>query len=482
LADGREGFVALKEVGVGDQIVVLTGERIPLDGVVIEGEGCCDESLMTGEAIPVDKKVGSLVMGGSFLQQGMICYEVVSEPDQSLLHQILQTIQQNIGQKAIYTRAADRIAHWFVPFVLLIAIGAAFFTFFFVIEDSGKGVVETAIMRAISILLISCPCAIGIAAPLAESQLLNGLASMGAIVRNRGSLQYLGREDFIVFDKTGTLTEGKFIVRHGLEELTEDQLSALKGLASKSTHPISSAIASRIEYPPLQFSKIEEFPGLGLRGFQGSDSYLLGSADFIGEGGIEENSFTTVYFVCNGVTLAKLYLSDTIKAGISQLLAALRPAEALLLSGDCKNAVEHAAKQCGFTQWKWGCHPSQKREAVADLKKEGHIVAMVGDGINDAPALTQADIGISVVNATDISIQVSDIILTTDNFAVIPKMRDLAILARRIMKQNLFWAFFYNGLGIGLAIFGLLTPIFAAFAMVASSIMVLLNAQRIKVK
>lgn len=481
--DGSLQFVPAKEIASGDTVVAFCGEKIILDGVVTEGQGTCDESLITGESIPVIKEIGSKVISGAILQNGVVSYRVTATIGESILQHILNTVQQEIGNKTVYVRAADRIVRWFVPIVLLVALATALICWVFGIIDPGKSVMETAVIRAISVLLISCPCAIGIAAPLAESLVISGLASLGAIVRNRGCLSLLGKETVYVFDKTGTITEGVFTVMDGLQSLTSDQKAMLKGLAEHSTHPIACAIAREITDSSIAITHIEEYAGKGLQGRCNADFLLLGSPDFMQQKGVTiptmQTSATTVFFAINGMCIAQLILGDKIRPEVIDLIKSLAPAKTILLSGDSENSVAAVAHLCGFDSWKARCTPLEKRAFIESLRQKGFIVSMFGDGINDAPALTAAHIGFSVVSATDISIQVSDILLTTDRLQVIPKILQFARQGQKVVKQNLFWAFIYNVIGIGLAAFGFLSPIFAAFAMVASSLMVILNAKKV---
>lgn len=487
LPDGSASFLPIKEIHPGDTVVALCGEKIALDGEVVSGEGACDESLMTGESLPVSKRVGSLVLGGSILKNGRIAFRVSTAQSDTALQRIIDMVQHDIGHKSVYIRAADSIVRWFVPGVISIAIVAGGLSWLFGIADPGQSAAATAIIRAISVLLISCPCAIGIAAPLAESHLLNGLAKMGAIVRNRGCLSVLGKETVFVFDKTGTITEGRFTVVDGLHTLSLQQLSDLKGLASQSIHPISVAIAEAIEAPATSLDRVEEFSGQGLKGKTQYDHFHLGSAEFLLQNGIEviprtEDSseiYSTVYFAVNHRLLATLILGDRIREGAKETIEALHPIKTILISGDSSSPVAAVARACGFKEWHASCNPLQKRERIEQLRRQGDIVCMVGDGINDAPALTAANVGISVVSATEISIQVSDLLLTTDKLQVIHPIRSLAKKGHTIVQQNLFWAFFYNVIGIGLAAAGVLSPLFAAFAMVVSSLTVLFNSKRV---
>ncbi len=470
-SDGSELFVPIKEVLPGDSLLVFAGEKIVLDGVVLEGDGSCNEALMTGEALPVEKRVDARLLGGTLLIQGWLLYRVSTTAEESALQRIIASVEQEIDNKGQYVRPSDTIVRWFVPLVLFVALVT-------VLTCLVMGMpLQTAILRAVAILLISCPCAIGIAAPLAEAHLMNCLAERGVIVRNRAALQFLGRETLFAFDKTGTITKGEFSVLEGLETLSVKQRSVLKRLVARSNHPVAVALSRALKEVPAVLDGVEEVIGKGMRGRLGEDLFELGSETFL-NGRATKSQSTTLFFTINGQIVAQIFLEDSVRTEVPALIGALP--RTLLLSGDSEGPVTAVAEQCGFKEWRWGVNPLQKREHLLAERAKGEIVAMVGDGINDAPALTAAHVGISVVTATDISIHVSDLLLTTDRLQVLPEMRQMAIRGRRIVRQNLFWAFFYNVVGIGFAAFGALTPLFAAGAMVASSLIVTLNAQRLK--
>jgi Cu2+-exporting ATPase len=484
IVDGSLQFVPIKEIKKNDVFAVFQGEKIPLDGMVIEGEGFTDESLMTGESLPIFKPLNSKVLGGSILQNGRLWIKAEAEDQESALKRIIDMVEIGLKSKSCYRRAVDPIIEWFVPVVLTIS----FITFvvFLIIRNS-----EIAFINALSVLLISCPCAIGIAAPLAESYLMSGLSKIGAIVRNRRALPFLGVETVYVFDKTGTITEGKFTVIKGLETLTDEDLAVLKGVTGQSLHLISLAIFKSIEIKEAKVERVEEITGKGLIGYLGKDVYHIGSYEFLK---LEDvvvqddvlsgsfNLFSKVYVSKNFKLITILLLGDSIRDGAKELIASLKPAKTILLSGDSENAVSFVAENLAFDSYYFGCSPLKKKELIENLGKEGHIVCMIGDGINDAPAMTAADVGVSVVTATDVTIQVSDILFTRDCLLNFLKVRSIAIFGASILKQNLFWAFFYNILGLLLASCGLLSPIFATFAMMASSLFVLYNAKRLVYK
>jgi len=485
-ATGKEAFVPLKEILPGDLLIVLAGEKIVLDGSVQEGEGTCDESLLTGESIPVFKKKGDLILAGTLLQQGHLAIKVTSKPTETALYQIYEIVEMDIGRKTDAISLVDRIVKWFVPTVLFLGLASACYCILSHTSDGASTPFQTAILRFAAVLLISCPCAIGIAAPLAESYVITAMAAMGAIIRNRLCLRFLGREDSVIFDKTGTITEGKFTVCEGLEKLSFTEHCQLKGLIAHSNHPLSVAINSALLCVPSCFDKIEEVAGKGIKGLLHDDLFLLGSELFLKENHLiihsDESSdgwLTPVYFAKNRNLITKILLGDRIRPESLTLSCQLNDMQSYLVSGDSERVVASVAKQCGFTFWRARQLPLEKRTFIDQLQSSGKVVLMIGDGMNDAPALTTADVGIAVMTASDMSVQVSDILLTKPRLDKLVFLRKIAKFGRKIVYQNLFWAFFYNCLGIGLAMAGLLTPLFATFAMMVSSLIVLLNTYRI---
>ncbi len=474
--DGTQKFVLIKELLKNDYVSVFAGEKIVLDGVVVEGEGCVDESLMTGESLPIMKATGSLVLGGTILQQGTLIFKVTATSEESMLHRIVGMVEQNLEHKSTYVRTIDPIIQYFVPIVLLIALGTGVYTAYI---DS----FEEGFLRGLSVILISCPCAIGIAAPLAESYLMHGLAALGVLVRNRGCLTYLGKETIYVFDKTGTITEGAFEVLNGMQNLSSAEIRILKGMTIQSNHLIAVAIARSIYCEKTVPESIVEVIGKGIKAEHRSQSYYLGSRSFMEEHGItivqQDTINTSVYFAKKNELLTVLVLGDRVREESCDVVTQLYPQKTVMLSGDSQGPVQEVAKTCGFAAFLFNQTPSLKRSYIESLKQEGSIVCMIGDGMNDAPSLASAHIGVSVASATDISVQSSDILLTTHKLSVLPKMRELARRGRKILLQNIFWAFFYNIIGIALAVCGLLSPIFSTFAMMASSLIVLFNARRL---
>jgi len=452
-------YVPIKEVHVGDSLFVRTGEKVLFDGIVIQGEALVDEAVMTGEAMPCSKQPGAPLIGGSLIKQGNVIMQVTKERSHSLIGQILLLIEQDLAKKNRTSQLIHTITRYFIPCVLALALLACLL---FEWE------------RSLTLLLISCPCAMGIAAPLVQSRLYFRFAEKGALVRARNQLHLLGQRPFFVFDKTGTLTEGKFEVLKGLEGLSSEHLRILKALASISQHPISLALSKTLTCPTEALDEGVEIVGRGVCGIYQGKEYILGSERFLKEKGFETTSHTTtvVYLASEKKVLAEIHLGDRLRTHLPKV-------EGVILSGDSPKLVSNVAHQCGFLWGKGGMDPLQKREEILKLKAMGRPIIMVGDGINDAPAMTAADLGISVATASDMAVEVSDILLTTEHLDALPILCQLAKKSQKIIYQNLFWAFFYNGVGVGLAFFGIMDPFFAALAMITSSLCVSLNALRL---
>jgi heavy metal translocating P-type ATPase len=461
VGEGKFAYVPLKEVASGDILFIRRGEKILFDGVVLEGEGHADETVMTGEAMPQTKQAGSPVLGGSLLTQGSLVMQVVKEHNHSLIGQILLCIEHDLLKKASVGQLVNQVTRIFIPFVLSLSLLALFLFGF---------------SRSLAILLISCPCAMGIAIPLVHSRLYYRFAEKGALVRSRNCLHLLGKNPFFVFDKTGTLTEGKFEVLRGLDTMSPDHLDILKALTTVSAHPISVAICHALNCTPAILEWTEEVAGRGVRGGYLGIEYFLGSERFLKDHGLSipscESDFTVAYFATQKQILAHIHLGDRLRSRLPRV-------EGGILSGDSPKLVSGLAETCGFSWGMGGMDPLQKREEILKLKNLGRPIVMVGDGINDAPAMTAADVGISVISATDLAVEVSDILLTTEHLDALPALCKLAQESQKIIYQNLFWAFFYNGLAVLCAFCGLMDPFLAALVMAVSSVCVTLNSLRL---
>lgn len=459
MTDGEFRSVSIKEISPGDILAARRGEKIVLDGKVLEGSALVDETILTGEACLKSKKKGDVCIGGSLIKQGSLVFQVTEEAANSFLGKIVSILEKDLMHKSETDRLIDRITAYFIPAVLFFALLAGYF-----------GGIE----RALTLLLIACPCAMGIAVPLAISRLLYGFARKGALVRNRKALTLLARDPFFVFDKTGTLTEGKFRLLRQTNQLTPIQQAVLKGLVSHSIHPASLAIFQSLHCRSVKVKEVQEIVGRGIEGGYKKKRYFLASERYCLEKGINVPTYpsTTSYFVEETTLLSEFHLGDKIRPRLPQI-------EGGILSGDSPKLVENVAKECGLLWGKGGLDPLQKRDEILDLKKSGRLVAMVGDGINDAPAMGAADVGISVVSGSDLAIEVSDILLTTEYLDALPELCALSKKGIKIIRQNIFWAFFYNVVGVLLASQGFLTPLFAAFAMVFSSLVVIFNSRRL---
>ena len=456
----RGVFLPIKDIAPGDDIEVVAGERIPLDGHVTEGEAWVNEAAMTGEPLSKRVRKGDKVSSGTILETGRL--EIAVSGGASSLENIVSSCRINLEHKSAYVRALDAPLRLFVPFVLLFA---ALIGFFFGFE------------RALATVLISCPCAIGIAAPLVEARLIDLFSKRGAIVRNRGALAKLPDITLFAFDKTGTLTQGEFSVK-GSDTLDRGVQRVLKGLSAASEHPLCRALHRHLDVEAEPVTHVFETKGAGIEGggaFLGSRAYLTSKGLSVPP---SEDSETEVFFSFEGKT-HRLSFTDEIRPEAPQTLARLP--KTLLLSGDRRAPVEAAANLCGIDAWKSELSPLDKLRYLKELQSQGEKVAFTGDGINDAPALSQADIGLAAASSLGLSQAASDLLLTT-SLSTLPHLISLAKTARRLIHQNLFWAFFYNLLGLPLAALGTLTPIFAAFAMTASSLFVLLNSLRFRDK
>lgn len=469
----RDGsIVPLKEILEGDELMILQGEKIPLDGIVLEGEGACDESSLTGEAMPIPKRRGDSVISGALLQTGVLHIQAVTTEEKSSIQQLLNSVETELSHKTDSVTMIDQISAWFTPLVIAIAFSALPLLFVLGVP------IGEALIRALAVLLIACPCAIGIAAPLVDARLIRAFSFSGAIVRNRDVFKNLAKATLFLFDKTGTLTEGELQVVKGIENASEKELIAIKSLASLSTHPIAIALQKALPYASSSIENFQETPGLGMQGSLEGKTYCIGSVRFMQEQCIECPSFksalTTAHVACDGVWICAILCEDRFRKGAESL-----PVRRLLVSGDHHDVVALCAEQLGFKVFYAGMTPADKKQLIEHLQQAGEKVVFVGDGINDAPALSKADVGISVVSAADISFHVSDLYLLSGRLDQFQSLQKLSRKGEKLKRQNYFWAFVYNTLGIPLALFGVLSPLFATFAMALSSLIVLLNSRRI---
>jgi Cu+-exporting ATPase len=502
IRDGKETEITIEEVEVGDVIVVKPGEKMPVDGEVVEGTTSVDESMLTGESIPVEKNPGDKIIGASINKNGTIKYRATRVGKDTALAQIIKLVEDAQGSKAPIAKMADIISGYFVPVVISIAIISALAWYFL---GGETGIFALTIF--ISVLVIACPCALGLATPTAIMVGTGKGAEYGVLIKSGVALETAHKINTIVFDKTGTITEGKpkvtdVVVANGI---TENDLLQLAASAEKgSEHPLGEAIVKGAEEKELEFKKLDFFkaiPGHGIEVKIDGKNILLGNRKLMVESKIslenlEETSHklagegkTPMYVTIDGKIAGIIAVADTVKENSKKAIEKLHAMgiEVAMITGDNKRTAEAIAKQVGIDRILAEVLPQDKANEVKKLQAENKKVAMVGDGINDAPALAQADIGIAIGSGTDVAMESADIVLMRSDLMDVPTAIQLSKNTIRNIKQNLFWAFGYNTLGIPVAmgilyIFGgpLLNPIIAAAAMSFSSVSVLLNALRLK--
>jgi len=501
IKDGREFEIQIDEVEVGDELLVRPGEKIPVDGEVVEGFTAIDESMLTGESIPVDKKAGDAVFAGSINKNGLIKIRAKKIGKDTALAQIIKLVEDAQGKKAPIAKIADIVSGYFVPVVFGIALVA-----FAAWMIGGYGTVFS-LTILISVLVIACPCALGLATPTAIMVGTGVGARLGILFKSGEALEVAHKIDAIVFDKTGTLTEGKpevtdIVAAAGLgeEELLKIAASAEKG----SEHPLGEAIVRAAEGKNLELLKIDKFEaiaGLGVRVEVQNKTVLLGNIKLMQKNGVALSELesaanelasdgkTPMFAAVDGKAAGIIAVADVLKESAVDAVNRLKSMgiEVAMITGDNSRTATSVAKRAGITRVLSEVLPEDKADEVKKLQAEGKKVAMVGDGINDAPALAQADIGIAIGSGTDVAIESADVVLMRSDLTDVPTALLLSKKTIRNIKQNLFWAFGYNVAGIPIAagvlflINGmLLNPIFAAAAMSFSSVSVLLNALRLR--
>lgn len=524
---GAEVEVPLEEVALDDEVVVRPGDRVPVDGTVVEGTGAVDESPITGESVPADKAPGSKATSGSLNMDGLLVIRAESVGSGTVLARIVEFVRRAQTSKAPAARLADRIAGVFVPIVL--AISAATFAAWMIAEPDGNGL-QMAVNSAVSVLIIACPCALGLATPAALAVGIGHAAENGILVRDGGALEAARDVSTVVFDKTGTLTLGRMRVTDALTfgRATESEWIAAAGAIERlSVHPIAKAIVE-LAFPrshtriacglrrpgrprtrPIAAEsavekKVTEYralPGAGASARVDGESWLLGKRDLIAERGIDASAAdnaledfaregkTVVLVARNGALEGVIGLRDTLRPGVREATAdlAARSVSTVLLSGDTAAAAKAVAAEAGIDEVLAPVLPIEKSAAIERLQANGRVVAMVGDGINDAPALAQADLGFAIGSGADVAVESAGIILVRNDPSDVGRAIRLAQRTQRAIAQNYVWAFGYNVLGIPIAAGALypwtgllLSPILASAAMALSSLSVLTNSLRLR--
>lgn len=491
--------VTLDEIKKGNIVIAKAGDKIAVDGEIIEGKTHLDESFITGESKPVAKTVSDKVIAGSLNYDGFIKYKAEKIGKESTVSEIVRLVVEASNTKAPIAKVADKISGYFVPTVIVIAI-ISFIVYILLGYDFA-----TALSTFVTVLVVACPCSLGLATPLAIVISEGICASNGILVKKSEILENASKINTIIFDKTGTLTFGKLKMSqiYNYSDLSEKQLIKLVGsIEETSTHPIRQAFVSYMQENKIEkidVKNIENFAGLGLTGEVDNQKLILGNRKIIEKFNIENNHIederklalegnSIIYVANEKEILALIGVNDIVRANAKEVVEKLkkRNIQTIMLTGDNKETAEKIGKELGITKVISNVLPSQKAETVKNLKQEGNKVMMCGDGINDSPALTSADIGVSVKSGTDIAMDSSDVILTKNDLNSIFKLIIISEKTIKNIKQNLFWAFFYNCLMIPIAI-GILKPIgisinpmIASLAMVLSSFTVVLNAMRLR--
>ncbi len=506
---GDENEISVSELKIGDEIILRPGDRVPVDGIIIEGDSAIDESALTGESIPIDKKIGEELFAGTINLNGRLVMRVAATGEATALAHIIAAVQRAQTSRADIQRIGDRVSNVFVPIVVTVAIAAALW--WGLAPESANKIhawlapflwhvhlpmgMATAFIIAAAVLIVACPCAMGLATPAAIMASANAAARRGILIRDGVAMEKAGKVTAVIFDKTGTLTIGKPEVAAEKEfEIQNSQFRILAAtLARNSTHPISQAIA-KISAEKVEVADWKEIRGSGIEA-QISKRTRLGSLNWLKESGVDfspgekfisewSNQGATIVGLASDKKLLGLFaVRDVLKTNAKQVVERLQSQglKIYLVTGDNSLTAASIAKQVGIAAENVFAEvrPEQKAEFVKKLQAAGERVAFVGDGINDAPALTQADLGIAVSRASDVAREAADIILLKSEIEAVPEALGLARATLRTIKQNLFWAFFYNALGVPLAALGFISPIFCAAAMGASDLIVIGNALRL---
>ncbi|KPJ52641.1 MAG: ATPase [Dehalococcoidia bacterium DG_18] len=496
--DDREQEIPVEEVIVGDTVIVKPGGNVPVDGVILDGSSSVDQSLLTGESMPVEKNIGDEVVGGTMNKEGWLKFNATKVGKDTALAQIVRLVEEAQGSKAPVQRLADRVSAYFVPAVLV--IGVVTFLAWYLL---GLGLVF-ALTAFIAVVIIACPCALGLATPTAVIVGTGKGAENGILIRDAATLERACQVDTIVFDKTGTLTRGQpevtDIIPLSNPHSSDDILKLAAAAEKRSEHHLSQAIVSRAEEKNIAIPEVEDFsaiPGKGVEARYNDTTILVANRKLFADKGIdtaaaedrirqlEEEGKTVVLVAVEGTVTGIIAVADTAKDYAAETVARLKRqgSQVIMITGDNRRSAESVARDLGIDRVLAEVLPEDKATEIKQLQEQGHKVAMVGDGVNDAPALVQADVGIAIGSGTDIAIESGGVVLVKDDLRDVVRTLGLSCYTMRKVRQNLFWAFFYNSVGIPIAagilypfIGFLLNPIIAGAAMAFSSVTVVSNS------
>ncbi|QPK11339.1 cadmium-translocating P-type ATPase (plasmid) [Rhizobium phaseoli] len=478
MPDGSRRYVAVEEIAVGDDISIAAGERIPVDGMIVSGESDVDLSIVTGESSTVAVAAGSALNSGAMNLTGSLVLRATKVARDSLLSEIIGLMEAAEGGRARYRRVADRAAALYSPAVHLLALAS------FLAWGLLGGDWKQAMLVAVAVLIITCPCALGLAVPVVQVVAAGELFRRGIMVKDGSALERLAEADIVAFDKTGTLTMGRpRLVR--AEAIDAGNTAIASALAAHSRHPLSQALVRDMEFvSSFAFDRVTEIPGGGLEAWSETDVYRLGNRAFACGTGLTpaaDSPFSEVVLSKNGVDLARFLFDDTLRPGAAETFRQLAAAgiETLIVSGDRQAVVDNTARALGIGKALGDLGPKQKVEELQRLGAEGYRVLMVGDGINDAPALAAAQVSMAPATASDVGRQAADLIFFNDRLDAVPEAIAVARRSASLIRQNFALAIGYNVLAVPIAIAGLATPLIAAVAMSTSSIIVVTNALRL---
>lgn len=500
----KEIKLPIDQIKVGDLIRVRPGEKIPVDGVITEGESAIDESMVTGESMPSSKYRGDTVIGATMNRSGSFIYKATKVGKDTMLSQIIKMVEEAQGSKAPIQRLVDLISSYFVPVVIMLAIST--FVGWYVFGTPATGFIF-AMLNAIAVLIIACPCAMGLATPTAIMVGTGIGAQHGILIKDAESLETAHKVNTIIFDKTGTLTKGKpevtdiilinrsliskfFIGKQKTEKnLISALLIASASIEKNSEHPLGEAIVKKAEEEKLQLIKVNKFKSITGKGVEGNingeEIYigkLLGSDGYVAGEALKDQGKTVVYVYIDRKLSGVIAIADTIKESAKEAILTLNKLgiETVMITGDNLATAKAIGKKLGIKKILAEVMPQDKEQEVKKFQREGRIVAMVGDGINDAPALAAANIGIAMGTGTDVAIEAAGITLVNQNLMSVASAIKLSKQTMRTIKFNLFWAFVYNVVLIPVAMMGLISPILASGAMAMSSVSVVTNSLFLK--